>query len=366
MKRRISRYTLEGVSGAEVSVHPFTTEDGLGLQLTRFLRGESEDVVLLVHGLSQSSDMFIMPEHRNLVSYLHDHGFGDVWALDLRMSNRYPYNTETGKHTLDDIAAFDHPAAMRELRRHLGGRRLHVVAHCIGSLTFHMSLFGGVVDGVASLVANSVGLNPRVPQWSAAKLVAAAVAVEYGLGLPYLDPRFSEAPPFTQRWLLARAASLVHRTCDVPACHMLSFMWGSGNPALYEHANLAPETHTHERLADLHSAVDVAYFRHIGKMVRAGKAVKYNPADPAHRTLPDDYTVDVERVETPVLYLTGDRNNVFADSNIVGHRLLNERVPGRHELEIIDGYGHVDPFIGKNAHMDVFPRIVDFIKRNGV
>lgn len=365
MRSRIPRYTLEGVSGAEISVHPFVTEDGLGLQLTRFRTTESDDVVLLVHGLTQSSDMFIMPEHRNLVSFLHASGFGDVWTVDLRMSNRFPYNTETGRHTLDDMAAFDHPAALREIRRHLGGRRLHVVAHCIGSLTLHMSLFGGVVDGITSMVANSVGLNPRVPAWSRLKLTVAPTLLEYGLGLSYLDPRFRAAPPFTRRWLLARAASLAHRTCDVPACQMLNLMWGSGSPALYEHANLAPETHTHERLADLNSALDISYFRHIAKMVRAGRAVKFDPSDPAHRMLPDDYLVDVERVETPVLYLAGDRNHVFADSNVVGHRILNKRVPGRHELDVLDGYGHVDPIIGKNAHMDVFPRIVDFLKRNG-
>jgi cholesterol oxidase len=146
---------------------------------------------------------------------------------------------------------------------------------------------------------------------------------------------------------------------------MLSFMWGSGSPALYEHENLAPETHTHERLADLNSAVDVTYFRHIGAMVRAGRAVKLHPGDPAHDMLPDDYLTDVESVDTPILFLAGDRNHVFADSNIECHRVLNERVPGRHELDILDGYGHVDPIIGKNAHMDVFPRIVDFLKRNG-
>jgi len=365
MEGRIPRYTLEGVSGAEVSVHPFSTADGLGLTLTRFLAADSDNVVLLLHGLTQSSDMFIMPEHRNLVSFLHANGFGDVWTLDLRTSNRFPYNTETGKHTLDDIAAFDHPAAIRELRRHVGGRRVHVVAHCIGSVTFQMSLFGGVVDGITSMVSNSVGLTPRVPAWSRAKLAAAPVLLEYGMGLSYMDPRFRAAPPLTRRWLLARAVSMVHRTCDVPACHMLSFMWGSGSPALYEHENLAPETHTHERLADLNSAVDVTYFRHIGAMVRAGRAVKLHPGDPAHDMLPDDYLTDVESVETPILFLAGDRNHVFADSNVECHRVLNERVPGRHELDILDGYGHVDPIIGKNAHMDVFPRIVDFLKRNG-
>jgi poly-beta-hydroxyalkanoate depolymerase len=34
--------------------------------------------------------------------------------------------------------------------------------------------------------------------------------------------------------------------------------------------------------------------------------------------------------------------------------------PGRHELQILPGYGHFDPFTGKNVRLDVYPRIVDF------
>ena len=109
-----------------------------------------------MHGLTSSSDMFIMPEHRNLVSFLLDNGFTDVWTLDFRMSNRFPYDAETHRYTLDDIAHCDHPAALRELRRHVGDRRVHVFAHCLGSVSFSMSLFGGAVDGITSLVCNSV------------------------------------------------------------------------------------------------------------------------------------------------------------------------------------------------------------------
>jgi pimeloyl-ACP methyl ester carboxylesterase len=362
MEHQIPRYTWEGVPRAEVSVHPFATGDGLGLTLTRFHAAECEDVVLLVHGLTSSSDMFIMPEHRNLVSFLLDSGFGDVWALDFRMSNRFPYSVETRRDSLDDIAAFDHPAAMRELRRQLGVRRIHVIAHCLGSVSFQMSLFGGTVDGVTSMVANSVGLTPRVPAWARAKLALAPSFLEYGLGLSYLDPRFVDAPPLTRRWLLARLVSRFHRECDEPACHMQSFMWGSGHPAMYRHANLALRTHEHERLADLNSAADVHYYRHVNKMVRAGRAVKLDPA--AHPDLPDDYLAGAARVETPVLFLTGDQNDVFTDSNIVCHRILDKVAPGRHELQILPGYGHIDPIIGRTAHVDVFPRILDFLKRN--
>jgi hypothetical protein len=80
-------------------------------------------VVLLVHGLTSSSDIFIMPEHRNLATYLLDHGFGDVWTVNLRISNRFPYNMEPNRFTLDDVAHYDHPAARAELRPTAGTPR---------------------------------------------------------------------------------------------------------------------------------------------------------------------------------------------------------------------------------------------------
>ncbi|MDF5757118.1 alpha/beta fold hydrolase [Spongiactinospora sp. TRM90649] len=364
MEHRIPRFTLDGVPGAEITVHPFATEDELGLKLTRFRRGDGDgDVVLLLHGLTSSSDIFIMPEIKNLATYLLDNGFGDVWTLDFRMSSHFPYDVETRRHTLDDIAHYDYPPALAEIRRKVGDRRIHVIAHCLGSVSFTMSLFGGAVGDIASLVCNSVALTPRVHRWSRAKLRFGATMFEYLLGLPYIDPRFSDAPPLTRRWLLARAVSALHPECREPACHMQSFMWGSGRPAMYAHHNLAPETHTHERLADLNGASGVHYYRHIDKMVRAGRAVKCDAADPRHAELPLDYLERAAEVTTPILFLTGDRNHVFTDSNIVCHRILEKAAPGRHELEILRGYGHIDPIIGKNAHVDVFPRMAAFIKR---
>ncbi|MFI0419895.1 alpha/beta fold hydrolase [Spongiactinospora sp. 9N601] len=381
MEHRIPRFTLDGVPDAEITVYPFATEDDLGLKLTRFQhdhggdgghgaggsdegdeRGDG-DVVLLLHGLTSSSDIFVMPEITNLVTFLHRNGFDDVWTLDFRMSSHFPYDIETRGSTLDDIAHYDYPPALAEIRRHVGERRIHVIAHCLGSVSFCMSLFGGAVDGITSLVCNSVALTPRVPAWSKAKLAFAATAFEYVFGLPYIDPRFSDAPPFSRRWLLAKAVSAFHPECREPACHMQSFMWGSGRPAMYVHRNLARETHTHERLADLNGATGVQYYRHVNKMVRAGRAVKCDPEDLRHAALPDDYLERAAEVSTPILFLTGDRNNVFTDSNIVCHRILDRAAPGRHELQLLPGYGHIDPIIGKNAHIDVFPRMVDFIKR---
>ncbi len=361
MTGRILRYTLDGVADAQVSTHPFATEDDLGLSLTRFHRADCDDVVLLVHGLTSSSDLFIMPEHRNLVSHLLDNGFTDVWALDFRMSNRFPYDCETHRYTLDDIADYDHPAAIAELREHIGDRRVHVVAHCLGSLSFMMSLFGGRLPDIASVTCNSVALTPRVPTWSRLKLTCGPPLFEYLLGISFLDPRFAHSPKLTRDWALGRLVSMFHRECDVSECHMLSFMWGSGRPAMYEHDNLLPVTH--ERLADLCSTCGIYYNRHIAKIVRAGHAVRFHPGDRRHSDLPDDYLTNAAKVTTPTLLLTGDRNRVFTDSNVVCHKLLSEIMPGPCELEILPGYGHLDPIVGKDAHLDVFPRITQFLKR---
>jgi predicted alpha/beta hydrolase len=166
MQRKIPMYTLQGVRDAEVSWHPVTTEDGLGLSLLRFCRAPCDDVVLLLHGLTTSTDMFIMPEHYNLVQYLLDHGFTDVWSFDFRMSNRHPYNLWRHRFTMDDVALFDYPPALATIGERATPRRVHVIAHCLGSLSFLMSLFGRAVDGITSVVANSVA-SSAIPTSSA-------------------------------------------------------------------------------------------------------------------------------------------------------------------------------------------------------
>lgn len=363
-KRRYAKNTTEGVTGADISMHSFSTADGLGLQLTRFARAACDDVVLIVHGLTSSSDMFFMPEHQNLVQTLLDQGFEDVWTLDFRGSCRFPYNLERTRYTLDDIALFDHPAALAELRRHIGPyRRIHVIAHCAGALTMAMSLFGRSVQGVTSMILNSVALTPYVPRWSEIKLTLGPWFSDYVIGIEYYNPRWRRQPGWSVGKLIAAAVDLVHQECDSPECHMLSFMWGSGRSALFNHANLAPETH--DRLGDLFGGAPVHYYRHIYKMLRNGHAaVKFDPSNPRYAAMPDNYLMHAAEIDTPIFFIQGQDNRVFADSNIQCHKRLEKIVPGRHQLRVFPGYGHQDIFMGKNAHVDVFPHLIQFLREH--
>jgi pimeloyl-ACP methyl ester carboxylesterase len=368
-RRTIPLYTHDGVlkrhKNARASIYPFYTADGLGLSLTRFTTGPCSNVIVILHGLTTSSDMFIMPEHDNLVSYLLDNGYTDVWCMDSRMSNRFPYNLTRHRYTLDDVAACDVPAALSTVRREVGdGPALHVIAHCLGSLAFMMALYGKSICGITSAITNSISLHPRVPAWSLVKLTLFPFLVEYPLGLSYINPNSRYEPGLTVGRLVSAVADLFHRECACPSCHMLSFMWGAGFPALFFHENMDPITH--DRLGDLFGGTSVHYYRHVRKMVFAKRAVKYSNHDKKYSVLPEDYTAYAEEIKTPVLFVMGEKNRVFADSNEITFKRLRSLGMHQHEFHVFPRYGHQDIFMGRNVATDIFPRFLQFLRKHSV
>ena len=143
---------------------------------------------------------------------------------------------------------------------------------------------------------------------------------------------------------------------------MLSLMWGTGWPALYNHENLADITH--RRGGDLYGGTSMHYYRHVMKMVKAKRAVKYDPKNQKLARLPNDYFEYAKEIETPVLFMTGEANRVFTDSNVYCFNRLQELVPGRHELHVFPNYGHQDVFMGKNNHIEIFPRLLQFLEKH--
>jgi cholesterol oxidase len=213
------------------------------------------------------------------------------------------------------------------------------------------------------VISNSVALTPRVRPWSRLKLTLGPFFVENFTSIPYLNPYWRREPGLGLGKLLAWFVSLYHRECDVPECHMLSFMWGTGFPAVYRHENLHDVTH--RRGGDLYGGVSLHYYRHVRKMVAAGNtAVKYDSGNSKYQSLPDNYLANARDITTPVLFITGQTNNIFLDSNIMCHDRLQAVVPGRHELAVFANYGHQDVFMGKNNHLDVFPRLLGFLRQH--
>ena len=158
-----------------------------------------------------------MPEHKNLVSYLLDNGFRDVWCLDFRMSNRFTYNMSPHRYTMDDIALYDFPPALEKIRQVSGDKRIHVICHCLGSVSFMMSLFGGAVSG-----DHQRHREQRLAHTARAGVVTPedferAVLRRERAELPVSEPAMSDDPVLTRGKMFAKLVNVFHRECDEPA-----------------------------------------------------------------------------------------------------------------------------------------------------
>ena len=90
------------------------------------------------------------------------------------------------------------------------------------------------------------------------------------------------------------------------------------------------------------------YHRHIRRMVSKGSAVKYQIENKRYEELPNNYLDYAKDINTPILFMTGDKNRVFNDSNIVTFETLKKLKPdNKNELFIAKGYGHQDTLMGK-------------------
>ena len=238
-----------------------------------------------------------------------------------------------------------------------------MIGHCLGSVTLMMSLYGKAIDGIASLTVNSVALTPRVPGWSKLKLSMAPTMVEHVLGFPNLNPRWTHDPTLTRGKMFSKAISMFHRECDVPECHMLSLMWGTRLAGALQPRE-PRRRHASPRRRPLRSD------EHALLPVRAQDgacrqpAAEVRPERSALSSLPDDYFVYAREIDTPVLLTTGQKNNVFSDSNIVCHERLKGLGLDHHELAVYPDYGHQDVFMGEHVARDCFPAMLDFIRRH--
>lgn len=356
--------TTEGVKGCTTELIPINTKDGLTISLQRFKKSESKDVVLLLHGLTTSTDMYIMPETYNLTSYLHDHGLTDVWSLDWRGSGRFTYNLIPNRYTVDHVAKYDIPAAIDHLKQNLPeGTNIHVICHCVGSIGLLSSVAAGYTKGLKSIISNSVSLTPKIPFMSKLKLFFAPAIIEYIFGYPYLSPKMPYMPgPGFGKWI-HYMEKLLRKECNEPACHMVSFMWGWGFPAAYLHKNLSPVTH--RRLVDLFGGVGVHWYRHLRKMAYKNEALPYKKEDEFFEG-PSSYLNNLSEVKLPpTLLFSGDKNLIFPGSNKLCTQVINEKFPDQpvQYMEFPE-YGHQDVFMGENCYNDIFPSLVKFIKEN--
>jgi len=354
-KTTIVRHTDVGIHSATIQNYPIETPDKLWLNLRKVSRKESsKNSILLIHGLTSSSDMYIMPEHDNITNYFLDLGY-TVWLYDFRMSSRLPYNLTKHEYSFDHVASYDMPLATSLIRNEIGKEaKLNVICHCLGSVSFMMSLFAGLQTNVDSVISNSVSLFCRVPFFAKMKLqyLIQSGLLENVLRLNLVEPDALGKNDWLQN-IVSYGNSLFQHECDNATCHMLSFMWGSGESALFNHRNMLDISHN--RLSDLFGGTTLHFYKHVLKIANAGIPVRFDESNPEFMHLPSNYMQNAEKNKIPILFVTGADNKVFTDSNYYAYKKLRYFSPDLYQFHSFSDYGHQDVFMGKNVNFDVFP-----------
>lgn len=333
--------------------HFLAADDGTGLTLIR-VSTAAEPVkgpVMLVHGAGMRAEGFRPPAVRSLVDTLLDDGW-DVWMLNWRGS----IDLDPVPWTLDDVARYDHPAAVRYILQQTGASSIKAVAHCQGSVSLSMAAVAGLVPEVDTIVSNSVSLHPVVPRFAKVKLQVLRPLM--GHRTPFVDVAWGDGPERGLARLTRNVVRVWHAECGSATCNMASFALGSGHPALWRHENL--DAATHAWLSREFGKVPFSFYTQLATSERAKQIVSVFDYD----GLPGRYADRAPRTEARFTLITGDRNRAFLPaSQRATHAYLERHQPGRHTLRVIPGYSHADVIVGRRAHVDVFPHILDALNR---
>ena len=226
-------------AGITLETVPFTAGDGFGCNLIH-ARGDgaspTKGPVLLVHGAGVRAGLFLAPVETTLVDALLAKGY-DVWLENWRAS----IDLRPNLWTLDQAARYDHPEAVKKVVAETGWKEIKAVIHCQGSTSFMMSAVAGLVPEVKVIVSNAVSLHPVVPAITKFK-ISASVPVMKRM-TDYLNPQWCVDAPTMAAKAIKALVLLTHHECHNPVCKGVSFTYGTGFPALWDHANLNDATH---------------------------------------------------------------------------------------------------------------------------
>ncbi|KAJ5913560.1 CAZyme family AA3 [Penicillium tannophilum] len=323
--------------------------------------GTSEDrptplPILLVPGITGTAmhNLYALPFLRcNLIDYLTKHGYrcyalSPRWSADPSVAQR----STVFDCRLDVAAAVDFIRSRETLKP-------YVIAHCQGSVALSMGLLDGTISSsdLLGVTANSVFINMVFGYWNAVKGRTTLLIQLYETIAGSFFPVSSSArDAIFQRFLdaLLRFYPVGDKRdrCTSTACHRTSFAFG----LLWNHENLDMGIHD-----NIHQFFEGTHTKIMKQVVRMG--ARGECTDNASHSLLNDE--NLQRLQgLPILFISGTENQVFEpESTLKDYELLRRRFGERYYRRFLaEGYGHLDPIVGKNAAEDVYWRVLTHLR----
>jgi pimeloyl-ACP methyl ester carboxylesterase len=328
----LERYEIKAKDGTTLTLHHVPSDGSLG-------------PLIMTPGTAMSALSFCIDTvEQNLVEFFHEKGF-DVWLLDWRTSPELEaHNTP---YTLDDVAKYDWPAGVDEVRARTGADKVGLFAHCLSSTAMHISFARGYLpaEKVSHAVASQVALHlvynwvGRLKRWTYVDKVIDSRSL-----LHFRPEKISNQLGDKLVTLLARI---------IPKSYQ------GGNTAIHRHSAAFGDLLNMERIdkptADLMGSL-------IPEVVFGFLADTQNLARTKNSfVLTKDELGNLDRLKLPITYVVGELNNMFVPkaTRLTYDMLCEANGKAYYQREVIEGYGHLDCITGSNAHQDVFPRFAE-------
>lgn len=363
---------VAGVVGPEQ--HWITTADDVRLLMSHYwdpAHRDSKLVPLVVtHGFAHSCAIFTSPTlERCLVKHLCECGF-DVWLVELRTSTAL--DSCRRQWSFDEVAIYDLPRAVKRILELTGSEQVDVLAHCMGAAVFSMGVLLGEFDSgrwIRAAVMSQIG--PFIVGSPSNQLrTELAAFLEDVVGLDHIDVSAHQ----TKDWLpiLADRIAATYpvelsegrahdavlpcppRT-DLASCHRITAVYGQNWP----HGNI--DRRTHEAMGGLLGAANMKTFRQITDFVQRGRVVFEGGIN--------EYFLDhsIEKYMTfPIAFLHGKRSDVFdPETSRRNFARISQVQGGRTHLCVVkQDFGHLDLWLGCDAHREVYPWVDRFLTSN--
>lgn len=317
----------------------FMTKDGWRLAVHRY-RSKRDEVtypVVLCHGLDSNRYIFDLRPGPSLARYLAQKGL-DVWVAELRgagMSDRPGlFVTDVPREwSFEDHLQYDIPAIIAYVLGRTGREKIHWVGHSMGGILIKAHLAAHPDAPVASAVTVGAPTDFRCIRMKGVRLLA---RIRHILKLFPVPPM-----PFNGRLVL-------------PIAHRLpAFLLG-----LFYPPNIAPRVVRQMVAVGSELVSSTKLWLEFGRFVQTGVLSPKNG---------EPYLRNLDQCPVPMLLIAGSKDLMAppeAVKAVLGNRAAGERTYrmfGKTEGTQED-YGHIDMIVGKRAHIEVYPAILDWLK----
>ncbi|GKZ48512.1 hypothetical protein AbraIFM66951_000584 [Aspergillus brasiliensis] len=344
------------------------TKDGVTVRLEEYepllstgeaikSQGPGSQPVLFIPGVTGNAahSTFALPYLRcNMIEYFTAHGCR-CYVLTPRWGSS---NVKTSAQCTVYDCRLDIAAALQHILDH-HTQKPYVIAHCQGSAALAMGLLDGTINRthILGITANAVFMTQVLAYWNSLKAATPALIRLYelisGTHYPIGSP---DGNKFIHKILdiLLRFYPVEHRRdiCTSTHCHRTTFAFG----LCWNHNNLNANTHDNvgQFFADTHTKL----LEHVTRMGTYGACMD-NELRPL---LTDQNLCNLQGI--PILFVSGMVNEVFKpESTLRDYEMLRRRFGEQlYRRFLVEGYGHLDPVIGKNAAEDVYWRVLEHVK----